>query len=81
VTSFPKEFPSVSAADKGLKAEKAVFEAVRSAAEELSQMSGNKKLQFLLFHSVKYGIAGSGPFAKWESDVDIVLLCFDTATG
>jgi hypothetical protein len=72
---------SALAANNGLIAEKAVFEALRSAAEELSKKVGNEKLQILLFHSVKYGITGSGPLAKWESDVDIVLLCFDTATG
>ncbi len=72
---------SALAANDGLKAEKVVFEAVQSAAGEISQKSGNENVQFLLFHSVKYGITGQGSLAKWESDVDIVLLCFDTATG
>ncbi len=69
------------AANDGIKAEKAVFEAVRSAAEQLSKKRGNENVRFLLFHSVKYGIAGEGPLAKWESDVDVVLLCFDPVIG
>ena len=64
---------------EGLRAEKKVFDAVRQAAEKISQ--DHKNLIFLVFHSVKYGTTGVGPDKKWESDIDVVLVCFNQDTG
>jgi hypothetical protein len=66
-------------ADEGLAAEVKVFQAVQSAARALAATRPGMK--FLLFHSVKYGVAGSERDEKWESDIDIVLICCDEEKG
>jgi hypothetical protein len=81
VFSFPA-LPSMSMmskADKGFAAEIKVFQAVESAAQAVAARRPGMK--FLLFHSVKYGVAESEMEEKWESDIDVVLLCFDDDTG
>jgi hypothetical protein len=78
VVSFPDEFPDVSA-DPGRAAEVAAVKRIKDCAKELANKHGT--LQFLIFHSVKYGITGKDDALKWESDIDIVLICFNNATG
>jgi hypothetical protein len=83
VFSFPS-FPTSSMmpaakrakTDDPLDAEIKVFEAVETAAQEVAAKRTNMK--FLVFHSVHYGISGD---VKWESDVDVLLLCFDEEQG
>ena len=65
--------------EKGFEAERNVFTGIKAAAEKICRKNVN--LQFLLFHSVKYGTTGEGPAARWESDIDAVLLCYDRSSG
>jgi hypothetical protein len=80
VASFPSTLLDIlSIGDDGLKAEMKVFAAVKEAAEEVAERRSD--LKFCLFHSVKYGTTGDGTGAKWESDIDVVLVCLNTVTG
>ena len=64
----------------GPEAERNVYEWIRNAAEMTALVHLN--LRFFLFHSVKYGIGGTGDVSdKWLGEIDIVLICFDPTTG
>jgi hypothetical protein len=65
--------------NSGLAAEITVFKALESAAQAVAAKKPDMK--FLLFHSVKYGGTGTEVDQKWESDIDVVLLCFDERLG
>ena len=82
MAAFPPEFPDIKTIDTdpaGMIAERDVFDAVRSAAEFIAER--DRAMQFLVFHSVKYGTTGRGVAEKWESDIDIVLVCYNHRTG
>jgi hypothetical protein len=75
-TSSRRPAASSVGADNSLEAEIKVFNAAKAAADNIAANRPNMK--FLVFHSVYYGLSGD---VKWESDVDVLLLCFDEAKG
>jgi hypothetical protein len=81
VVTFPKYFPLLwtAARDVGLSAEANVFHNLRRAATTIAKKHAD--LRFLLFHSVKYGVSGEENRAKWQSDIDFVLICFNQISG
>jgi hypothetical protein len=81
VFSFPSfssssTTPTTGPRDQGLAAEIQMFNVVQSGVQAVADKQPHMK--FVVFHSVKYGVTGD---EKWESDIDIVLLCFDEEQG
>jgi hypothetical protein len=79
----PTKAPVMTTKEESLEDEREVFDTVKTGAKSFAKE--NQSWRFFVFHGLRYGQAKEDDKDKesrsWESDIDVVLLAFDTSTG